>query len=278
MSVTFRDFLQQLRVSTRLFLLKDRPTLFCDTQKSDARFRVTTQLPQKVLVAVPDWKARLSIESALKEAQIAVAVAKNSDEALRLAGSERPDVIVMDRKIPPMGAIRLCAKLRAEPTLADSRIIVLGSSEDRASELATMNAGADAYLSHLLDAKSLLERLSGLERQVQAPPDDPVVLKAGAIEMVPERWAVYVNSKPVDLTEIEYRLLQELLEVRGRVLTREALMEKIWGHSKSLKLETRTLDVHMSRLRNKLAPASDHIITVRNVGYRIDIFPDWLTR
>jgi DNA-binding response OmpR family regulator len=236
---------------------------------------VTPDSPLKVLVAVPDWQARLSLESAMKDAHVAVALATNSDEALRLAAAERPEFIVMDHRIPTMGALRLCAKLRSMAELEDSRIIVLGDGEDRASELAAMNAGADAYLSKLLDAKSLLERMVQLERQQRTPPD-PTVLKAGAIEMVPEQWVVSVDRNPVHLTEIEYRLLQELLQVKGRVLTRETLMERVWGHTRSSKMETRTLDVHMSRLRGKLRNASESIITVRNVGYRIDVFPDWL--
>lgn len=228
-------------------------------------------------MAVPDWKARLSYESAMKEAQVAVALVSNSDEALSVAVSAQPEIILVDRKLPPMGGIRLCKKLRSNVTLEESRVIVLGDSEDGASEKASMDAGADAYLSRLLDAKALLERIVKLERN-RPESSDLMVLKAGAIEMVPEQWAVSVDRDPVHLTEIEYRLLQELLQVKGRVLTRETLMERVWGHSNSTKLETRTLDVHMSRLRNKLRSASESIITVRKVGYRIDAFPDWFSR
>lgn len=212
----------------------------------------------------------------MKEARGAVALASNSDEALTLAESKQPEVIVMDRKIPTMGGIRLCMKLRQNAALNESRIIILGDSEDHVSEQAAISAGADAYLSRLLDTKSLLTNVVELERQ-QPAPRDPPVLKAGVIEMVPEQWVVSVDNCPVHLTEIEYRLLQELMQVKGRVLTRETLMERVWGHSKSNRLETRTLDVHMSRLRNKLHTASKSIITVRNVGYRIDVFPDWLS-
>ena len=238
---------------------------------------MTTTLTLKVLVAVPDWKARLSYESALKEARVSVTLASNSDDALVVAVSEQPEMIVVDRKLPPMGGIRLCKKLRSNPTLKGRRVVVLGDSEDEASERAAMDAGADAYLSRLLDPKSLLDRLLQIENHPPAA-SDPTVLKAGAIEMVPEQWAVSVDRDPVHLTETEYRLLQELLEVKGRVLTRETLMERVWGNSSSKARETRTLDVHMSRLRNKLRSASESIITVRKVGYRIDAVPDWLSR
>jgi len=94
--------------------------------------------------------------------------------------------------------------------------------------------------------------------------------------MVPEQWLVFVDGESVNLTEKEYRLLQELMEVRGRVLTRETLLERVWGHQKSFNLETRTLDVHMSRLRTKLGSSASSIITVRNVGYRMNVAPEWL--
>lgn len=243
---------------------------------------MTTQAPPKpvtlkVLIAVADWKARLAIESARKAPDLVVSLASNSDEASVLVALESPDIVVMDLRLPPMGGIRLCEKLRSAPASEGARLVVLGDSEDRASELAAKNAGADAYLSRLLDAASLLEQIVDVERQV-SPDADPKVLRAGLIEMVPEQWAVSVDRNPVHLTEIEYRLLQELLQVKGRVLTRETLMERVWGHSRAVKLETRTLDVHMSRLRNKLRSASESIITVRNVGYRIDVFPDWVGR
>jgi two-component system phosphate regulon response regulator PhoB len=231
-------------------------------------------MPLKILVALADWQARLSLESAMKEARMDVVLASNSDEALRLAVARLPDIVVMDLKIPPMGGIRLCEKLRRTPESREQRLVVLGDSEDRASELAAENAGADAYLSKLLDAKSLRDRIVAVEHE-ESQAESPGVLKAGLIEMVPEQWAVSVDRDPVHLTEIEYRLLQELLQVKGRVLTRETLMERVWGHSKSVNLETRTLDVHMSRLRQKLRSASESIITVRNVGYRLDVFPDW---
>lgn len=104
------------------------------------------------------------------------------------------------------------------------------------------------------------------------------VLTAGAIKMFPDQWLVYVDGESVDLTEKELRLLQELMEVRGRVLTRETLTQRVWGYQKSFDLETRTLDVHMSRLRAKLGSSASNIITVRSVGYRMSVVPEWLSR
>lgn len=123
----------------------------------------------------------------------------------------------------------------------------------------------------------LLARIDELQNRRPATNGERV-LTAGAIKMVPEQWLVYAGGKPIDLTEKEFRLLRELMEVKGRVLTREALMRQVWGHQKSFDVETRTLDVHMSRLRAKLRSAASNIITVRNVGYRMNVVPEWLSK
>ena len=111
--------------------------------------------------------------------------------------------------------------------------------------------------------------------QNQIPPQFPR-LSAGIIELRTDNWTVSVADKVIKLTYLEFRLLQELIRARGTVLTREDLLQTIWGHENTTYLETRTVDVHMARLRKKLGAASSHLITVRKVGYRIDIAPEWI--
>lgn len=125
--------------------------------------------------------------------------------------------------------------------------------------------------------EELLAKIAELQGRPPAA-NGRYVLTAGAIKLFPDQWLVYVDGESVNLTEKEYRLLQELMEVRGRVLTRETLLERVWGYQKSIDLETRTLDVHMSRLRAKLGSAASSIITVRSVGYRMNVVPEWLSR
>lgn len=103
-------------------------------------------------------------------------------------------------------------------------------------------------------------------------------LSAGNIKMQTAQWTVTVSDQPIQLTYLEFRLLQELMLARGSVLTRETLLQRIWGYDNTSVLETRTVDAHMGRLRRKLGDASKHVITVRNVGYRMAISPNWLTQ
>jgi DNA-binding response OmpR family regulator len=101
-------------------------------------------------------------------------------------------------------------------------------------------------------------------------------LRAGAIEINLQRSSVTVHGKPVKLTTKEFELLREMMETRGEVLSREFLLEKIWGYGKAAEVDSRTIDVHIQRLRQKLGPEGGHILTVKNVGYRFDIFYNWI--
>ena len=101
-------------------------------------------------------------------------------------------------------------------------------------------------------------------------------LRAGVIEINLQRSVVTVNGKPIKLTTKEFELLRELMETRGEVLSREFLLEKIWGYGKASEVDSRTIDVHIQRLRQKLGAEGGHILTVKNVGYRFDIFYNWI--
>jgi two-component system alkaline phosphatase synthesis response regulator PhoP len=101
-------------------------------------------------------------------------------------------------------------------------------------------------------------------------------LRAGTIEVNIQRSAASIDGKPIKLTTKEFELLRELLETRGEVLSREFLLEKIWGYGKASDVDSRTIDVHIQRLRQKLGPEGGHILTVKNVGYRFDVFYNWI--
>jgi len=110
----------------------------------------------------------------------------------------------------------------------------------------------------------------------QKPDTQYGIFRAGAIVMSPWQWKATVAGEPVDLTYLEYRLLQELIEARGNVMRRKVLLERVWGIGNAAQLTTRTVDVHMARLRKKLGKHRNSIITVRNVGYRMDFTSEWI--
>jgi DNA-binding response OmpR family regulator len=194
---------------------------------------------------------------------------------LQVLLDERPSVIVLDRIITPMGGIALTRKIRTMPEFAHTPIIILSTNENISDRILGLDAGADDYLISPFNMEELLARIKALQRRQAGKPR---ILRAGSIEMDLDRWAVTLNGTPVNLTIKEARLLQELLEAKGRVLTRDTLLQRVWGHDKELDINTRTVDVHIGRLRSKIDPTGGYIITVRNIGYRIDIALDWIKR
>nr|WP_281388655.1 response regulator transcription factor [Litorivivens lipolytica] len=231
-------------------------------------------MAQAVLIAVGDEELSHFLESALSEAGFDILIAPSADSAIRLLSHVKPAFILLDSSLPDMGGMRLCKFIRSELNLVAVRIIILSTIDVPSERVLALNVGADDYLLWPFGKSELLDKIM-LTPQAQRN-EQQHILKAGTIQMVPEQWVVYVSGQPIDLTETEYRILQELMEVEGRVLTREELLEKVWGYKRACSVESRTLDVHMSRLRQKLGGSADSIVTVRNVGYRIKVSPDWL--
>jgi two-component system, OmpR family, alkaline phosphatase synthesis response regulator PhoP len=224
------------------------------------------------VVAEHDNNLNLRMASALRQEGFDVYFATNGSDALRLIYEEKPDFIILESMIPPMGGMRILRWIQTEPSIAGVPIIMLSAKENDTDRMLAFDVGVDDYLSTPFEMNDLLARINTLYRS-RTPRGEAGVLKAGDIEMYLNRWEVFVAGKPVNLTVKEYRLLQELLEAEGSVLSRDTLLERVWGYDKGLNIHTRTVDVHMSRLRNKLGASGNFIITIRNIGYRIDIMP-----
>lgn len=236
-------------------------------------FTMPEELPKRVLLILPLEPQRKEIEAALRGAGFEVSTAPDRESALRSMQEKNPQVVVVDRSLP--GIDDMLLRMRTEMDMPETHIISL--TEPESGTRPTPELRADADLHRPIVLQELLARIAELQSRPEST-NGRRVLTAGAIKMLPEQWLVYADGESVNLTEKEFRLLRELMEVRGRVLTRETLMERVWGYQRSYDLETRTLDVHMSRLRAKLGSSASNIITVRSVGYRMNVAPEWLSQ
>ena len=234
---------------------------------------VTEELPKRVLLILLHEQQRKSIESALRGAGFEVSIAADRKDALRSINECIPQVIIVDGALPGIADLLRC--IRADMDMPETSIISLSEPQFGPEITPAPEIGADVVLQRPVVMEELLTKIAELQSR---PPEmnGQSVLTAGAIKMIPEKWLVFASGQSINLTEKEFRLLRELMEVKGRVLTRETLMRRVWGHEQSIDLETRTLDVHMSRLRAKLRSSASSIITVRNVGYRMNVVPEWL--
>jgi len=218
------------------------------------------------------------LQTSLSQHGFEVLITTTSTEILKLIIAEKPDLIMLDRMLPGEGGMAICEKIRTVLGIESIPIIIISNNSDEISNRITaLDVGADDYITTPVDIKELLARINALLRRTGQSMATHV-LKSNGIELNIDRWTASVQGEDVMLTSKEFGLLRELLEAKGRVLTREALLHKIWGHEKELDISTRTVDIHLSRLRRKLGPASNQILTIRNVGYRMDFSSAWVAQ
>jgi DNA-binding response OmpR family regulator len=233
---------------------------------------------RKALVVSLDGELVRVASQALERAGFVVTVLPGGDGILRRwRGADNPSLILLDWELPPPGGRELCRELRENATTSKIPIIAMTGKERVADKVEALEAGADDCITTPLQPDELAARARALCRRV-ASETPSARLRAGPIDMDLDRWTITVHGQGVELTKKEFRLLQVLLEAKGRVLSRDTLLEQAWSHHSLRGHDTRTVDVHISRLRRKLGEAGRYIITVRNVGFRCDLLPDWISR
>lgn len=213
--------------------------------------------------------------AALEKIHFETSSAHDDEEMLERIRSERPDILILDESLPGVGGIEVCRKLRENPITAEIPIIMVTEENDRSGRIKALEIGADDCVTKPLAVDVLVAHIKALSRRI-LPDAQSKRLRAGPIDMDLDRWTVRIGNTPIELTKKEFRLLQVLLEAKGRALTRDFLLQTAWSHGTIHGLDTRTVDVHIGRLRRKLGSAGDYIITVRNVGFRFDILPEWI--
>lgn len=247
--------------------------LICTLER---QVRVLNALATALIATDNDALAGIE-SSALAKLRYRLAVAHNEAEVFKHFESELPGLLILDSALPSSGGISVCRKLREIPATSTVPILMVTSVEDGAEKIRALDAGADECISQPIQADVLAAYVRALIRRLQGN-NLKDVLRAGPIEMDLARWVVTVEGRPVELTKKEFSLLRVLLEARGRALSRDFLLQNVWSHGIIHGLDTRTVDVHVGRLRRKLGSAGRYIITVRNVGFRFDIQPEWITR
>ena len=223
----------------------------------------------KVLVVDDEESLVDAVRYALSREGFEVAVARDGHEALRTFEAERPDVLVLDLMLPTLSGWEVCRRVRAESQVP---ILMLTARDAEVDRVVGLEMGADDYVTKPFSVRELVARVRALLRRTGAAERPATaVLEAGGVRLDPERHEVTVRGKPVPLPLKEFELLEALMENRGRVLTRQSLIDRVWGYD--YVGDTKTLDVHVKRLRARIEEDRHHpklIVTVRGVGYRFD--------
>lgn len=221
----------------------------------------------KILIVEDDEDVKDLLEMTLRHAGYQTLAAKTGAAALRLAASERPDLILLDIMLPEMSGIEVCRKLRGGDGGGGVPIIVVSAKTEEVDKILALEIGADDYVTKPFSPRELVLRIDKLLRRKSGVPEATECLAVGNLVLDRARHQVTFEGRDIPLTRTEFRLLGLLMERRGCVLTRDRLLSEVWDYEASI--DTRTVDTHVRRLREKLGAASGHIRTVRGVGYRL---------
>ena len=220
----------------------------------------------KILV-IDDEQSILNLVSAyLRPEGYEVFTAIDGPAGLKAARAYKPDLIVLDIMLPGMDGIEVLNRLRRE---SDVYVIMLTAKAEETDKVVGLSVGADDYVTKPFSPRELVARIKAALRRLQsdAGPAEPQILNFRHVHIDSSSRQVWIDDRPVDLTAIEFDLLKTLAEHRGLVLSREQLLEKVWGHD--YYGEIRVVDVHVGHIRQKLGD-EDFITTVRGVGYRFE--------
>jgi two-component system, OmpR family, phosphate regulon response regulator PhoB len=219
-----------------------------------------------VLVVDDEHDLRAVLAYALQEAGHSVDSVASGAAALTRAFEHPPDIVLLDLMLPDLSGTDVCRMLKHDPRTRAARIIMVSARGEEADRIRGFEVGADDYVVKPFSTRELLLRIAALSRR-KDPNPTLEALSLNGLHVNREAHRVTLHGSEVTLTALEFKLLVTLLERRERVLTRDSLLADVWGMESEV--ETRTVDTHVKRLREKLGPLGDHIQTVRGVGYRL---------
>ena len=226
-------------------------------------------MASRVLIVEDERDIRDLVLFHLEREGFQVSSASSGEEALRQVRHASPDLVLLDLMLPAMGGLEVCRKLRQDPATVALPIVMVTAKGDEVDRVLGLELGADDYIVKPFSPKELLARVRAVLRRAKPAPG-AAAIAMGALAIDPGTRTVTVQGAPLTLTHKEFELLSALADAQGRVLSREFLLDRVWGYSRAGEIESRTVDVHVRRLRVKLGPEGHRILTVKSVGYRLD--------
>lgn len=228
---------------------------------------VATEQPKKILVVDDEVDVTELLSYNLKQRGFVSQSVNDPKRALEVAKTFKPDLIVLDIMMPELSGLQVCRLIRQESSLKSIPIIFLSAKTEEGDRIEGFESGADDYVCKPFSPKELMLRVLVILKRAGDGDDGQTVLQVNGINLDVEHHSVRVRDKAVELTATEFRLLRLLMQERGKVQTRETLLQKVWNYENDM--ETRTVDTHMRRLREKLGEEGSGLETVRGVGYRM---------
>ena len=223
--------------------------------------------PTRILVAEDDPDIGNLLDHYLKKAGFLATVVTSGRDVMPHVKREAPDLLVLDLMLPGLDGLEVCRAIRADPNTAAIPIIMLTAKAEESDRIVGLELGADDYITKPFSPNEVVARVRALLRRAHRPAPADNRLTYGSLTVDVDRHVVKVDGEEVKLTAKEFLLLQYLMQHRGRVLSRDLLLSDVWSYSYTG--GTRTVDVHVRRLREKVPLLADAIVTVKQFGYKL---------
>ena len=227
-------------------------------------------MPSKILVIEDEPDIRKTLEYNLSREGYDVAVCGTLQEANKLLESSL-SLLVLDLMLPDGSGLDLCREIKKNSLLSNIPIIILTAKDDEVDRVVGFELGADDYVTKPFSVRELILRIKAVLKrgEVNKPELVEVERQFGDLSIDVDSHEVHVNSELVVLTALEFKLLKQLVDRRGRVQSRDQLLSDVWGYSSEV--TTRTVDTHIKRLREKLGPMGKYVQTIRGIGYKLSL-------
>lgn len=227
-------------------------------------------MKEKILVVEDEKDIVKMLRYNLEKEGLKVIDARDGEDALDLAVRQHPDLILLDLMLPGMDGLEVCKALKKESKTCSIPVIMLTAKSQESDKVVGLELGADDYITKPFSPRELVARIKAVLRRITEKEKLPEIFQEGDLRIDFSKISVSVKDKPVELTAKEFELLKTLLKAKGRVLSRDYLLDTIWGFDHAMEIQTRTVDVHIRTLRKKIKSAAKYIITVKNYGYRFE--------
>ena len=230
-------------------------------------------MSQSVLIIEDEPDIRKTIDYNLAKEAFIVLQASSIAEGEEVLANNKIDAIILDLMLPDGSGLTLCRDIKLDPKTKNIPVIILTAKTEEVDRVVGFELGADDYVTKPFSVRELILRIKAiLKRGTKKPEILEVEREFGDLKIDTESHEVFVNDNEVVLTALEFRLLKQLVDRRGRVQTREQLLSDVWGYSADI--TTRTVDTHIKRLREKLGVIGKYVQTIRGVGYKFTRTPD----
>ena len=231
-------------------------------------------MPSNVLVIEDEPDIRKTIDYNLSKESFKVIQAASIEEGEKALASNKIDVIILDLMLPDGSGLTLCRDIKSEPKTKNIPVIILTAKTEEVDRVVGFELGADDYVTKPFSVRELILRIKAILKRGNVQKNETVEIERqfGDLLIDVDSHEVFVNKEQIILTALEFRLLKQLIDRRGRVQSRDQLLSDVWGYS--AEVTTRTVDTHIKRLREKLGTMGKYVQTIRGVGYKFSRTPE----